>query len=64
MPKFKHPETGNVIEVDEQHAEQVLRKQRFYQEVEDKEVKSNGKQKKVSVSNRSAEVESESEQAS
>jgi hypothetical protein len=39
MAKFKNIRTGAVIEVPEDHAEQVLRKQRGYVEVgEDEEV--------------------------
>lgn len=37
MPKFKHPETGNVIEVDEVFAEQVLRPQNKYIEITEEE---------------------------
>lgn len=34
MPKFRSPK-GQIIEVSEEHAEQVLRKQRVYVEVQE-----------------------------
>lgn len=33
MPKFKHKRNGNVIEVSETHAQQVIRRQRVYEEI-------------------------------
>jgi len=37
MPKFKHKETGRVIEVAEEHARQVLRRQKAYAELTEEE---------------------------
>lgn len=34
MPKFKHPTTGDVVEVTEEFANQVLRAQGKYKEIE------------------------------
>lgn len=43
MPKFKHKETGKVVNASEEHANQVLRKQDAYEEVEDKPKRSRKK---------------------
>lgn len=43
MPKFKHPETGNVIEVSEEHAEAVIRVQGVYVEVVEDEPEAEAK---------------------
>lgn len=36
MPTFKNKETGDTVKVSEEHANQVLRKQGAYVEVEEK----------------------------
>ena len=38
--KFKNPKTGEIIEVEETFAEQVIRRQKYYEELKDEEPKS------------------------
>ena len=54
--KFKNPDTGDIIEVDETFAEQVLRPQNHYEEILDEKPKST-RTRKLRIQGQSGESE-------